>query len=475
MEQTSYPAHPILLVDDESHTLASFDIALRNYGINNTIRCNDSREVSSILQKEEIELLLLDLMMPHVSGQEILSHIKQNFPDIPVIIITGVNDVETAVQCIQEGAFDYLLKPVEGDRLLPTVRRALEIRQLRRENTKLSNRFFSDTLAQPDKFTNIITKDSKMQSIFQYCEAVAEGQQPVLITGETGVGKENFAKALHDLSGRKGEFVAVNVAGLDDQVFSDTLFGHQKGAFTGADRARSGLVETATGGTLFLDEIGDLNESSQVKLLRFLEEREYYPLGSDIAKSSNARVIVSTHEDIEKTKESGNFRKDLYYRLRTHQVQIPPLRERKDDIPLLLEHFLEEAAKEFGKKKPTYHPELITLLKGYTFPGNVRELKSMVFDAISSHKSRMLSGDSFKSIIVQERDTQSESDSSPESKENGASWASQLDQLPSIKDATDTLIKEALRRSNNNQRVAALALGISPQALNQRLKRQNTE
>lgn len=472
MAPGAYPPHPILLVDDEAHTLASFDIALRSNGITNTLRCQDSREVEKILKTTEVEVLLLDLMMPHRSGQEILAQANRDYPELPVIIVTGVNDVGTAVQCIQHGAFDYVLKPVEAERLLPSIGRALEIRRLRRENSELSSRFLADAPAHPEAFAAILTGHPKMQAVFRYCEAVAGGQQPVLISGETGVGKELIAKALHDLSGRTGQFVAVNVAGLDDQVFSDTLFGHAKGAFTGADRPRPGLVEKAAGGTLFLDEIGDLSHSSQVKLLRFLEAREYYPLGSDLAKRSDARVLVATHKEVEGLQHEGVFRKDLYYRLRTHHVHIPPLRERKEDIPLLLDHFLDEAAGEFRKKKPSYPKELLTLLKGYHFPGNVRELKAMVFDAVSNHTSRMLGAETFRALITDERKTAANlAETRPE--QNGDSdWATTFDRLPTIKEATRALVQEALRRADNNQRVAAHMLGITPQALNQRLKRQ---
>ncbi len=464
------PHHPILLVDDEPHALASFDIALRSQGISNTVRCQDSREVAPLLEKQEVEVILLDLMMPHVSGQEILTHIARTNPDIPVIIVTGVNEVETAVQCIRDGAFDYVLKPVDGERLITSINRAIEMRSLRRENSRLNSRFFDSSLNNPEVFKDIITANDQMQTMFRYCEAIAEGQQPVLISGETGSGKECVAKAVHDLSGRTGEYVAVNVAGLDDQVFTDTLFGHAKGAFTGADHTRSGLVEKAASGSLFLDEIGDLSESSQVKLLRFLEEREYYPLGSDSAKKSNTRVIVATHRNLEQLHKEERFRTDLFYRLRTHCIQVPPLRERKDDLPLLLDYFLAQAASEFNKKKPTYPKELLTLLKGYSYPGNVRELKGIIFDAVSNHKGRMLSTEIFKKVIVEDLQTNGSSTSGEQGRAENC-FADQ-ETLPSLKEATQTLIKEALRRNNNNQRLAALTLGISPQALNQRLKRQ---
>lgn len=470
MQQIPNPPHPILLVDDEPHTLASFDIALRANGFNNTLRCQESREVEGILREQEIEIILLDLMMPFVSGQDILVSVMENRPEIPVIIVTGVNDLDTAVQCMQKGAFDYVLKPVEAERLLPSIRRALEIRRLRRENSQLAQSFFTERLHRPEIFKHIITRNPKMRAIFRYCEAVAEGRQPILITGETGVGKELFAKALHELSNRKGPLVAVNVSGLDDQILSDTLFGHVKGAFTGAEKPRPGLAEKSQGGTLFLDEIGDLKEASQIKLLRFLEEREYYPLGSDTPRISDARVIVATHQSLESLQDNGLFRKDLYYRLRTHWIQIPALRDRKDDIPLLLEHFLTKAAAEFGKKIPVCPAELPALLNDYDYPGNIRELRAMVFDAVSSQESPVLPTQSFLSVMGKKKTRRPDEPGRPDA--SPSPWTSRLDALPTLRDATTALIEEALRRSDNNQRLAATMLGISPQALNQRLKRQ---
>ena len=217
-----------------------------------------------------------------------------------------------------------------------------------------------------------------MYSIFQYVETIARTALPVMITGETGVGKEMIASAIHKLSGREGAFVPVNIAGLDDHLFSDTLFGHRRGAFTSADSSRKGLIEQASNGTLFLDEIGDLHVESQVKLLRLLQEGKYYPLGADVPKSSNARTVVATNREIQFLRDSESFRNDLYFRLQSHHIHLPPLRERTGDIPLLVAHFLESAAERLDQEIPTPAPELLTLLETYQFPGNVRELQGMV-------------------------------------------------------------------------------------------------
>jgi len=261
----------------------------------------------------------------------------------------------------------------------------------------------------------------------------------------------------------------VNVAGLDDHVFADTLFGHKKGAFTDAREARSGLIERAAGGTLFLDEIGDLSTTSQVKLLRLLQEGEFFPLGSDVAKRSDARIVVATNQDLDLLQSSGKFRKDLYYRLCDHQIHIPPLRSRREDLPVLVAHFLEKASKTLAKKKPTPPAELITLLSTYHFPGNIRELESMIFDAVSSHQSGMLSMDLFKAHLSKKHPI-SPVDPADSPPQKGA-LISFSHQLPTLKQIEQLLIDEAMQRSNGNQSIAALSLGISRQALNKRLKK----
>jgi len=459
----------VLLVDDEVELLQSLQMALRTGGISNVLTCQDSEKAVPLLANQQIEAMVLDLWMPGVSGEEILSVMAQDYPDVPVIILTGVNDVDTAVKCIKNGAFDYIVKPVEKARLLTAVDRAIQFRDLRRENALLKRGVLSADVKHPEAFAEMITSSREMTSIFRYVEAVAATSQPVLITGETGVGKELLARAIHAVSERTGAFVPVNVAGLDDSVFADTLFGHRKGAFTGAEVGRAGLIEQARGGTLLLDEIGDLTVSSQLKLLRLLQEREYLPLGSDLARRTDSRIVVATNEDLDRSLEAGRFRKDLYYRLRTHHIHIPPLRERPEDLPLLLEHFLRKASSVLGKKTPRPPQEVLALLEAHDFPGNVRELKSMVFDAVSNHDRGMLSMKLFKAAMggaIAPRDIGGAGDS-----QDADSALEYPNRLPTLKEAERSLVSEALRRSRGNQSVAAQLLGISRQALNRRLNR----
>ena len=464
MNQMMNPDLPLLLVDDEAHALQSTERILVSTGINHVLTCQDPRKVAGILAGRELCLVLLDLSMPHMSGEEVLTEVMSAYPEVPVIIVTGANEVETAVRCMQNGALDYMVKPVEKSRLLSGVQRAIELRDLRRENEVLRERMLAEVEKCPEAFSEIITNNAAMHNLFRYCEGVAKSQWPVLVTGETGVGKELLARAIHALSERKGPFVAVNAAGLDDNVFSDSLFGHVRGAYTGANDPRKGLIEKAAGGTLFLDEIGDLTNASQVKLLRVLQEREYYPLGSDIAKRTDARVLCATNVDLDALQVSGKFRRDLYHRLKTHHVCIPPLRKRLDDLPLLVDHFLEKAATSLGKKKPSPPKELYSLLAAHSFPGNVRELESMVFDAVAHHESRMMSMGVFESRILQD-----EALVEPSRDGGGTTPYALFDRLPSLKESASMLIGEAMRRAEGNQSIAARLLGISRTALNKRL------
>jgi DNA-binding NtrC family response regulator len=457
----------VLLVDDEEHILATYLFTLQGSGISDVKALSDSRQVMPLLAAEALAVIVLDLNMPHINGVELLPRIIANYPQIPVILVTANDDIETVVECMKTGAFDYLVKPVNTSRLLTSVRRALELCDMSSELSSLKNCLFTDQLNSPEVFAPIVTGSKKMRAIFQYAEVVAGTRQPVMISGETGTGKELIARAIHQLSGRKGDLVALNVAGLDDIMFSDTLFGHKKGAFTGADEAREGMIASAGNGTLFLDEIGDLNEASQIKLLRLLQEQEYYPVGSDAIRKSDARIVMATNRDLQSLIAAGKFRKDLYYRLCIHQIEIPPLRERLDDIPLLLDHFLSTASAEFHRKKPTPPNELVTLLQLYSFPGNVRELEAMVFDAVTRHSSGILSMESFRRAVGDEHPAP------PASAAAGTGEKSLSDffgHFPNIREVEDYMINEAMQLTKGNQGMAASLLGMSRQTLNNRLR-----
>jgi len=463
-----YPALPLLLIDDEQPWLRSLSLTLREMaGISNVIKCHESRDVMALLARQEVSMILLDLTMPHLSGEDLLPMINQDYPHIPVIILSGMNQVETAVRCMHQGAFDYHVKTVEKERLLAAIQRAFSLRELQDENLRLKRRFL-DPLEKPEIFHRFQTRSHKMRALFQYVEAIAGTSEPVLITGESGVGKELFADAIHQTHCSDGPLVAVNVAGLDDAHFSDTLFGHLRGAFTNAEKDRPGMIEKAAGGILFLDEIGDLNPSSQVKLLRLLQEGEYFALGSDTPRKARCSFIFATNHNLEINQQQGTFRKDLYYRLKAHHLEIPPLRERKEDLQLLLETFLAEAAKNFGKPQPAVPRELPGLLAGYHFPGNVRELRAMVFNAIGQHKSGNLSLELFKRAVA------------PEGEENTSGPAPMHslifpDKLPTLEEVGRQVVAEAMRRAEGNISAAGDLLGITRQGLSKRIKKYSSD
>jgi DNA-binding NtrC family response regulator len=460
----------ILLVDDEQSILLTSGTLLRSAGIRDVLTLDDARKVLPLLERERVDVIILDLFMPFVSGKELLAEIAREYPQIALLVMTAADELETAVECMKAGAFDYLVKPVERSRFISSVTKAMEICSLRKQMDDLRDHLLHGRLEHPSVFSSIITASEKMTTVFQYVEVVACSSEPVLITGETGVGKELIARAVHDASGLKGSFVPVNVAALDDPLFSDTLFGHRKGAFTGANTPREGMIAQAAGGTLLLDEIGDLRKLSQVKLLRLLQEREYYAVGSDVPRKNNARIIAVTNRSLRDMVATGAFRKDLYYRLCAHHVEIPPLRERKEDIPLLLDHFLEKASLVLKRKKPTLPPQALPLLATYPFPGNVRELEAMVCDAVARHRSGVLSLDSFRRCIHEGQAL--EAQRSTNMTTSRRTMTDLFPSLPSLREAETFLIREALKRSERNQGIAASLLGISRTALNKRLKRE---
>jgi len=463
----------ILIVDDDSNVIKATSAILQMNGFSEIETEIDSRKVLDRMSTGRIDVVILDLFMPHLSGIELLPQLLERYPQVPVIVMTGAYDLKRAVECMKLGASDYLVKPAESELLVTTLAKALERSALTEQVSALRDHLINDQLDHPEAFAEIVTRNRKMRSLFQYLEIISVSPQPILITGESGTGKELVARTIHRLSGCKGELVSVNLAGLDDTMFSDTLFGHKRGAFTGAEQVREGLIIKAADGVLFLDEIGDLFESSQIKLLRLIQEREFYPVGSDMPRKCTARIVCASNKDINGLVAAGQFRNDLYYRLNVHHVALPPLRERKEDIPLLLDHFIALAAAEMGIKPPSYPHELLELLGVYHFPGNIREMQGMVIDAVARSKAGMLSQEPFRRFIAAVKThphlpPPTERTVDHQSLLNKLEWI--WGHFPTIREAEDLLIDTALGAAKGNQGIAATMLGLKRQTFNMRLK-----
>lgn len=468
--RNEFPSRPVFIIDDEEQFLYSISLSLRSNGISNVMTCMTGMKAKEYISTMSFSVIVLDVNLPDIHGPQLLDEIMALCPETPVVMVTAVDKAEIAVDCMKKGAMDYLVKPFDNDKMLAILRNAISNRELRGENEALKGYLLGNDLKRPDVFSKIVTEDNRMRSLFLYTEAISSTPFPVLITGETGVGKELFAQAIHDLSGRKGPFVPVNVGGIDENAFSDTLFGHVRGAFTGADSSRPGLIERAAGGTLFLDEIGEIRKESQIKLLRVLQNRDYLPLGSDVAKLADVRLIVATNKTVDQLKTSPEFRSDLFHRLRTHHIALPPLRERMGDIAFLVEHFLDEASKILKKQKMLMPREVFSLLRNYSFPGNVRELRAIVLDVVSMQETGQFSVQLIKERLGIGDDTFFHQESICDSRSKNLHFGSRL---PTIQETVHALISEALNRSNGNQNAAAKLLGISPQALSRRLKYQS--
>lgn len=458
----------ILVVDDDMDLLNQLTRTLVSSGVGEAEPLSMPSMVMERLAEGDIAVMLLDLVMPGSSGADILRTVNASFPEIPVIMITAVTDVGTAVECIKNGAFDYLTKPLDTSRLYATVTRAVNFSDLASENRHLKKFLLGEPLANPEIFSRIITRDSKMQSIFKLVETVAKTLHPVLVTGETGVGKELIARAIHDASGLSGEFVPVNVAGLDETMFQDMIFGHRRGAYTGANESRDGLIKKAEGGTLFLDEIGDIGPGAQKMLLRLLQEKEYYRLGSDILYQSDARIIAASNCDFKEIIAAGSFRQDLFHRLAIHQIRIPALRERSCDIPLLAEHFAAESAKELSKSRPELSIELKMALSKADFPGNVRELMNMVRNAVACSRGDWLDVRDFEGLAPAFSDNRK--GVVKVSTEGGFTLYAAFDRFPAIQEVEELLVQEAMKVSSGNKGIAADLLGVSRPTLNKKLE-----
>lgn len=457
MAENQYKA-TILVIEDEPLVRHSVKTYFEDSGYQ-VISAEDGKQGLALVSQVAVDLVFTDLIMPVMGGLELIAALQRLAPDLPFIVISGAGSVHDAVAALKRGATDYIIKPVHDLASLERiVTKALETGALRRELQQFKQKLLETGLAFPEAFAAITTRSPRLHALFRYLEVVAPTPQPILIQGETGTGKELMARAIHQASRRSGRFVAVNLAGLDDQMFSDTLFGHERGAYTGAATSREGLLAQAAGGTLFLDEIGDLSESSQIKLLRVVQEGEYYPLGADRPKNSTARFVMATHRDLQNRVQEGRFRHDLYYRLCTHQVLLPPLRERTEDIPLLAAIFLQEAATLLQKHPPAAPPSFYDRLAEQPWPGNIRELRALITDAVARHDG----GDLLFGTAAP-----------PQSPSSEPALPDNVEPFPTLKAMEQNLIAEALQRTGGNQGMAARLLGISRTALNKRLaKRQ---
>ena len=367
----------ILVVDDDRNLLELVKMRLEsaNYDVTTAVREEDALEA---IKNQVFDLSIVDLQLVHQDGISLMEEFHLILPDMPVIILTAYGSIESAVEAMKRGAYSYLTKPFDPQDLLFQIERALENRRLTFEIERLKG-----LLGERYDFTNIVARSEKMKRVLEMVSQIAKTESTVYIRGESGTGKELIAKAIHLASERKNKpFVAINCAALPENLLESELFGHEKGAFTGAVRSKKGLFTQAHEGTLFLDEIGDMSLSIQAKLLRALQERQFYPVGSEEPIEVDVRVIVATQKDLEGHVKQGLFREDLFYRIHVIPIYLPPLRERKEDIPLLLEHFLKKISQQMKKEVKGFTSQAMQKLMLYEWPGNVRELENTVEYAV---------------------------------------------------------------------------------------------
>jgi len=365
----------VLIADDDEQSLRAVRALLAAFGFK-SICASSGAEAMQLLEKHEreIDCVLTDLYMPGVSGMDLLMHIRQTTPELPVVVVTGNADVPSAVTAIREGAFDFQLKPLSSETLTLALGRAIEHRRL-----KNRNRYLEQRLEASQRFSGIVGNSRAMRHVFELVANVAGTEATVLVTGESGTGKELVARSLHEHSPRATrQFVAINCGALTESLLESELFGHERGAFTGADSKRRGLFEEASGGTLFLDEVGELTPCTQVRLLRVLQERCVRPVGSNHARPIDVRVIAATNRNLDSEVREKRFREDLFYRLNVVSIELPPLRERGEDLLLLAHHLLGKHGSRLGKPGMRFAGDALEALSAYEFPGNIRELENAV-------------------------------------------------------------------------------------------------
>jgi DNA-binding NtrC family response regulator len=448
-------AQRILIVEDEDKLRRVLSLHLQGEGF----ETDEARTAEEALPlADRAGLVLTDLRLPTVDGLTLMDRLRLTAPATPVVVMTAYGSVEVAVEAMKRGAADFLPKPFSLDHLMTVVRKVMEVKSLREENVRLK-----EELGHRYAFDNIIGRGAKMREILASVERVAPTRTTVLLCGESGVGKDLIARAVHFHSPRaKHPFVKINCTAIPENLMESELFGYEKGAFTGAAQSKPGKFEQADTGTVFLDEIGDVPPSIQVKLLRVLQEREFERLGSNKTKSIDVRVIAATNVDLQRAIEEGNFREDLYYRLNVFPMTIPPLRERREDVPFLAEHFLERFAAQQGRPVLRLSAEAQSKLVHYDWPGNVRELENVIERAL------VLAGRD----VLREDDIRLDHAPRRGSGNGGAAMVNGDGFLPegvSLDQHEQQLIREALRRSGGNKSQAARMLGLSRNALRYRL------
>lgn len=443
----------ILIVEDEPKMRRLLEISLGEEG--HTIHtAHDAETGLKCFQREEIDLVLTDLKLPGMNGLDFLREVKQWNPSVPIVVMTAFGSVETAVEAMKAGASDYVLKPFAMAEMKLVVRKELDVQKVREENRSLR-----EALGKRYQYQNIISRSARMQEVLALVERVAPTNSTVLLGGESGVGKDLIARAIHQNSRRaSGPFIKLNSTAIPDTLFESELFGYEKGAFTGANGSKPGKFELADKGSLFLDEIGDVPAPIQVKLLRVLQEREFERLGGTKTLKVDVRLIAATNKDLRAALEQGTFREDLYYRLNVVPIDIPPLRDHKEDIPDLVSHFLERFNRDNGKRVEKITPGALKLLMEYHWPGNVRQLENTVERAVALSAKP----------VVDVEDIQL--DAGVPRTATGSATAL-LPEGMTLEQWEDEMIREALRRANGNKSQAARMLGLSRNALRYRLSR----
>lgn len=444
----------ILVIDDEKNIREGLAMALEDEGYE-VITADNGKTGLDIALKDEVDLVITDLKMPEISGEEVLREVISKTPGVPVIVLTGHGTVETAVEAMRMGAYDFLTKPLDLERLFLLVKRALQNRAL-----VLQNRALLHDIETKQSFENIIGKSPLMEKVFENIKKVAPTKASVLITGETGVGKELIARAIHNLSNRKDKpFVQVHCASFAESLLESELFGHEKGAFTGAVQRSRGRFEIANGGSLFLDEIGEVNQMIQVKLLRVLQEKKFERVGGSETLSVDTRIIAATNRDLVEEIKKGNFREDLYFRLNVVHIHVPPLRERKEDIPLLAAAFIKDFAEENGKKIDSMEPRARAAIYNYEWPGNIRQLQNCI-----------------QSAVVMSSDNVIHFDDLPETlREKAEASSIRIPMGVNMAEAEKQIILQTLANQNNNKSKTADILGIGRRTLHRKLDEYDAE